>query len=72
MCSTVGSFPLIYNNKKAILELDRKVIDLAPVKYHLGNLATVGRARQSNSCDVRVGVWEHTQVRGQGGDLDAG
>lgn len=28
MCSTVGSFPLIYNNKKAILKLDGKRIDL--------------------------------------------
>lgn len=28
MLSTVDSFPLIYNNKKAILNLDRKVIDL--------------------------------------------
>lgn len=28
MLSTVGSFPLIYNNKKAILNSDREVIDL--------------------------------------------
>lgn len=66
MCSTVGSFPLIYNNKKAILKLDRKVIDLAAwnITY------TSGHTRLSPPIELqqatrRMCARAHVQVYGQ-------
>ena len=57
ICSTVGSFPLIYNNKKAILKLDGEGIDLGLVKYQLRIQPHLAEPADRTLASHEVHVW---------------